>query len=128
MNTPKRNVCRRPKTNRTGAGLILLFLLTLYSGIRLHIEGEGGCHEAYHRAAVLHTVAGAALLLLTARHVYRHRGWYGSLRKGIGHKSRVTLSLSALFLAATLTGLQPLLFMQGPETCWGRLHYLLGIA
>lgn len=102
--------------------------LSAFTGIMLHVAGHQDIHEIWHNWAVLHIAATVFLTISTVVHIYGHWGWYKSLfRKGLGNKSRVTVILSVVMLAAVLSG-DILLFMhQGPNTGLGLWHYVIGI-
>lgn len=52
-------------------------------------------------------------------HVGMHWGWYRTLAKGVGSKSRLTLLLSLLFAVAVATGIGLLLSRGGHQPRWG---------
>lgn len=107
--------------------LVPAFLLTLWSGVALHVAGSGP-HDAWHDRAVLHVVCSALFLLLGALHIRFHWGWYKGLFRGrMQGKSRVTALFSLLFAAAVLTGVWLLAAVEGADTPEGMLHYRTGL-
>lgn len=107
--------------------LIPSFLLSAYTGIELHLAGHGMCHDVWHNWAVFHVLVSFMFLAFVVLHVKMHVSWYKSiLQKGLGNKSRITFSLSILFLILSLTGLV-LLVKEGGNTCVGKWHYRVGL-
>ena len=108
-------------------GLIPAFLLSAYSGIELHVAGHGPEHATWHHWAIFHVLVSLAFLLLGILHVKMHWGWYTSyFKKGLGNKSRITLSLTILFVLVTLTGIA-LLEVEGANSGIGLWHYRIGL-
>lgn len=107
--------------------LLPAFILTAFSGIRLHVAGHGRCHEVWHNWAVFHVVTSLAFLILVIVHAKMHWSWYkGILPKRLGKKSLITFLLSILFLFVTLTGIV-LLMKEGGNSCIGMWHYRIGL-
>ena len=117
------------KTSFTRYGLLLLtFVASAVTGIGLHIAGHGADHEVWHNWAVAHVLSSLCLLISRAIHIKRHRAWYRAIAsKGIGHKSRTTILLSALFLFVTVTGLILIIGIDGANSALGRWHYISGL-
>ena len=111
----------------TGWTMIPLFILTAFSGIVLHITGHGSNHGLWHNWAVCHILSSLIFLAIAILHVKQHWGWYkGIVRNGIGHKSKITVLLSAIFLLASVTGFT-LLGVNGAKSGIGLWHYKIGI-
>lgn len=89
----------------TDLALVPLFVLTLFSGLWLHIGGHAGSLGKWHVWIAMHIVAGLLFLLAVLFHVAGHWGWYKSFRKGVGRKSRVTLWLTVAMVPVLLSGL-----------------------
>lgn len=117
------------KTSVTRYGLLLLtFVASAVTGIGLHIAGHGADHEVWHNWAVAHVLSSLCWLISGAIHIKRHRAWYRAIAsKGIGHKSRTTILLSALFLFVTVTGLILIVCVDGANSAIGRWHYISGL-
>lgn len=117
------------KTSVTRYGLLLLtFVASAVTGIGLHIAGHGASHEEWYNWAVAHVLSSLCWLISGAIHIKRHRAWYRAIAsKGIGHKSRTTILLSALFLFVTVTGLILIVCVDGANSALGRWHYISGL-
>lgn len=117
------------KTSVTRYGLLLLtFVASAVTGIGLHIAGHGASHEEWHNWAVAHVLSSLGWLISGALHIKRHKAWYHAIAsKGIGHKSRTTILLSALFLFVTVTGLILIVCVDGANSALGRWHYISGL-
>ena len=87
--------------------LVFVFVLSAFSGIGLHIAGHGNSHEVFH--------------------ITTHWGWYkGTIKNGLGKKSKITGVLSVVFLLVSVTGII-LLGVNGANSDIGLLHYEIGI-
>lgn len=107
---------KRKRMFYTDAALVPLFLLTLVMGLALHGAGHAPGHADRQFWALFHLVSGAAFTLAGLLHVGMHWGWYRTLAKGVGSKSRLTLLLSLLFAVAVATGIG-LLLSRGGQPC-----------
>ena len=103
--------------------LVLSFVITAFSGFELHIAGHFSNHEIWHNRAVGHIFASCLFLLFGVMHIQNHWNWY---KNGLGKKSRVTLSVTIIFVIATVTGLL-LLGINGANSGMGIWHYRIGI-
>lgn len=119
----------KKKASFTRYGLLLLtFVASAVTGIGLHRAGHGAGHEVWHNWAVAHVLSSLCWLISVAIHIKRHRAWYRAIAsKGIGHKSRTTILLSALFLFVTVTGLILIIGVDGANSALGRWHYISGL-
>lgn len=107
--------------------LIPLFILSAYTGIELHIAGHGSNHEIWHNWAVFHVVMSFLFFIVGIFHVTIHWGWYkGFINNGIGRKSKITLTLSVVFVFVVATGII-LLCIDGANSNIGLWHYKTGI-
>lgn len=107
--------------------LIPLFILSAYTGIELHIAGYGSNHEIWHNWAVFHVVMSFLFFIMGIFHVTTHWGWYkGLINNGIGKKSKITLTLSVVFVFVVVTGII-LLCINGANSNIGLWHYKTGI-
>ena len=112
---------------RTDLSLLILFVLSLFSGIQIDYASHFQSHEVWHNWAVFHILVSLAFVILGVLHVQTHWGWYKSLiTKGIGKKSKVTIWLSFIFLITSLTGFI-LLGVCCRQFHIGMWHYRLGI-
>ena len=94
------------KRMATNWALLLSFILSASSGIRLHFLGHGMGHGACRFWGTFHIGASLVLLLLVIIHVKMHWNWYKHLfQKGLGNKSRTTVVLSLIFLLLASTGI-----------------------
>ena len=107
--------------------LIPLFLLTAYTGIKLHIVGHGNNHELWHNWAVFHVLTSFLFFLAAIFHITTHWGWYkGIIKNGLGKKNKITVVLSVVFFLVSVTGII-LLGVDGANSYIGLLHYKIGI-
>lgn len=107
--------------------LIPSFILSAYTGIELHIAGHGSNHEIWHNWAVFHVVMSLLFFIVGIFHVTTHWGWYkGLINNGIGRKSKITLTLSVVFVFVVATGII-LLCIDGANSNIGLWHYKTGI-
>ncbi len=108
--------------------LLLSFILSASSGIRLHFLGHGMGHGACRFWGTFHIGASLVLLLLVIIHVKIHWNWYKHLfQKGLGNKSRTIAILSQIFLLLASTGI---ILLKGEcrRSAIGIWHFYLGIA
>ena len=108
--------------------LLLSFILSASSGIRLHFLGHGMGHGAGHLWHSFHLWTSIMLLVLMIIHIKIHWSWYKHwFRKGLGSKSRTTALLSITFLLLALTGI---ILLGGVcrRSIIGIWHFYLGIA
>ena len=83
----------------TDIALVPTFVLTFYSGIKLHVAGHGTSHEVWHNFALFHIITSLLYLAACIMHIRSHAAWYkGLFQKGLGKKSRIGLTISALML------------------------------
>lgn len=124
--------------------LVPVFILVVWSGLKLHVAGHGDSHDLWHQWALFHILAALLSLVFGVLHVKTHWGWYKKLfEKGPDsgvviksnsavkkerRKSRMTMILSALFLIETVTGITLVAFVEGGNSGIGLWHYTLGIA
>lgn len=102
-------------------------LLTVLTGLGFHMAGHGDSHRIWELWACVHILFSAAFLILIIQHLLTHQGWLKGLRNQVLRKKRrITIVLALFALAVTITGIA-LLFIVGPNTHVGLLHYRLGI-
>jgi len=110
--------------------LIPIFILIIYSGLEIHIAGHANDynHDVWSYWAHFHIIVSVVSLIVGWLHIKAHWGWYKSLiKRGIGKKSKTTLSLSVLFLLLTITGIILIFFVKGGNSIIGLWHYRLGL-
>lgn len=108
--------------------LILTFIPSCVTGFMLHWAGHYANHVLWHNWAVAHVISTLLLTALVVIHVYGHWGWYKSLVKsGTRNKSKITMLLSVLMIAVTITGVVLLFSHDDANTGVGLWHYVLGI-
>ena len=108
--------------------LLPSFILSAFSGIKLHMLGHGMGHGACRFWGTFHIGASLVLLLLVIIHVKMHWNWYKHLfQKGLGNKSRTIAILSLIFLLLASTGI---ILLEGEcrRSAIGIWHFYLGIA
>ena len=107
----------------TDIALVPTFVLTFYSGIKLHVAGHGTSHEVWHNFALFHIITSLLFLAACIMHIRSHAAWYkGLFQKGLGKKSRITLWTTVAFILATSTGIV-LLGVEGANSGIGMWHY-----
>mgnify|MGYP000051987292 FL=1 len=71
----------------TDIALVPTFVLTFYSGIKLHVAGHGTSHEVWHNFALFHIITSLLFLAACIMHIRSHAAWYkGLFQKGLGKK------------------------------------------
>ena len=116
------------KRMATNWALLPSFILSAFSGIKLHTLGHGMGHGAGHLWHSFHLWTSIMLLVLMIIHIKIHWSWYKHwFRKGLGSKSRTTALLSITFLLLALTGI---ILLGGVcrRSIIGIWHFYLGIA
>ncbi|MCX4302275.1 MAG: DUF4405 domain-containing protein [Alistipes sp.] len=109
--------------------LVPLFVLTVWTGIELHVAGHGSDHAVWHHWALFHTVVGLLFMAAGAIHVKSHWGWYKGLKTlKRRDKRKMVLLFSVVFLLVVVSGLALLFFFDGANTLTGLLHYKIGLA
>ena len=107
---------------------LISFILIAVSGFGMHISGHGSDHALWHCWAVFHVVSAIIFVTCVAFHVKGHWSWYESLfSTGIGNKRRVTIILTVLMLAVTLSGIMVMLLSDHKKNHYGLWHYAIGI-
>lgn len=108
--------------------LVCVFVLSVFSGIGLHIAGHGNNHGLWHNWAVGHILTSFLFFIAAIFHITTHWGWYkGMIKNGAGKKSKITVVLSAFFLLVSVTGFI-LLGVNEANSDIGLWHYKIGIA
>lgn len=108
--------------------LVPVFILSFYTGVELHIAGQGVDHESWHIWAIFHTNASLLFMILGIIHVKSHWAWYKGLRTvGCKGKRKAVLLLSIVFLLAVVSGILLVCFVDGANSSLGLWHYRIGI-
>ena len=108
--------------------LLLVFILSFYTGVELHIAGQGVDHESWHIWAIFHTNASLLFMILGIIHVKSHWAWYKGLRTvGCKGKRKAVLLLSIVFLLAVVSGILLACFVDGANLWLGWWSYGVGI-
>lgn len=112
--------------------LVPLFLLTLWSGIKLHVTDYSSAHEDWHTWAVVHSIAGVLMTVFIIMHIRQHWKWYKAIRtplklKKARNRRRAVLALTVLFATVIATGIGLLLFIDGADSHTGLLHFWIGL-
>ncbi len=116
----------------TNWALAPLFLLTLWSGIELHVTDYYLVYEEWHSWSVVHSIAGILMAAFIVMHFCQHWKWYSALSKPVKvRKARVrrcaVMTLTVLFAVVIVTGLWILIFVIGADSRIGHVHFWLGI-
>ena len=116
----------------TDAILIPLFVLSLYSGIQLHIAGHGTEHDIWHNWAVFHTIDSLLFAFFGIIHIKSHWFWYKGLKnkkreRKTRRKQKIVLLLTFIFIWVIITGIWLLCFVEGANSPFGKLHYKAGL-
>lgn len=105
-----------------------VFLLSVITGIGLHIAGNCTSHEVWHNWVVAHILASFFWLLLVAVHVKRHSSWFKTLlSKEFVNKRWINFLLLVLFLIVAVTGILLIASVKSAHSSIGLLHYKLGL-
>lgn len=107
---------------------LVLFVLSLVTGVLIHVADHFGSHDVWHNLSVVHVMVNVLFLVTYITHIVRHRKWYPLVVKKFDKISKVTLLLSITSLATVLTGVALLLFAKGQGTHLGLAHYMIGVA
>lgn len=114
-------------------------LAAAITGIKVHVASEGTNHEIWHQWSLWHVMCSLLFLICIVMHVKYHWGWYklwfrnihrmsksGDSNRKSPRQSKVTKVLTILMAAVIGTGVA-LLFIEGPATSVGKVHYILGL-
>ena len=114
---------------RTDLCLSILFVASLLTGIKLHYANDFQTHDVCHTWSVIHSFVNIALLVTAIVHIKQHWGWYKTLFKASSFtlKSKITMLVTILFLAVSITGVLLLAFVEGQGSSMGMAHYIIGL-
>lgn len=108
-------------------GLIPSFVLSICTGIAVHVIGHENNHDLWHNWSAFHVISSVLFVGFVICHVKTHQGWYkGFLKVNFRKKSPLTVIISLLFLLVLLTGLF-LLGVNGMNSAMGLWHYKIGL-
>jgi len=108
--------------------LIPVFVLVIFTGLKLHIVSKIDNHDIWSYWAHFHIIVSIISLIIGGLHIKAHWGWYKNLvKKGLGKKSKITFALSLLFLILIITGIILVIFIDGGNSAIGLWHYRLGL-
>lgn len=106
--------------------LIPTFILTVYTGIQLHIA-ESATHEIWHNWAVAHTIVSILFTIAVIFHIKTHWNWFKSITKSDSQrKKRITIAVSVFFVILVISGIV-LLIAHGTIPKLGQWHFRIGI-
>ena len=114
---------------RTDLCLSILFVASLLTGIKIHYANDFQTHDIWHTWSVIHFFVNIALLVTAIVHIKQHWGWYKTLFKAssLALKSKITMLVTILFLAVSITGVLLLAFVEGQGSSMGMAHYVIGL-
>ena len=114
---------------RTDLCLVILFVASLFTGIKIHYANDFQSHDIWHTWSVIHFFVNIAFLVIAIIHIKQHWGWYKTLFKvsSLALKSKITMLVTILFLATSITGVLLLLFINGQGSSMGMAHYVIGL-
>lgn len=107
--------------------LLAAILLTVVTGVGVHVSGHSASHRAWEVWAWLHSIAGLSFAGFAVWHVKMHAGWYKALikRKPSRKKRHVTAVLTVVAFVVSLTGVA-MFGIKGANSGIGLWHYRLG--
>ena len=106
---------------------LVLFVLSLVTGVLVHVAGHVWSHQVWHNLSVVHIIFNVFFLGTYITHIVRHRKWYPLVVKKFDKISNVTLLLNITSLITIFTGVALLLFADGQGTHLGLVHYIIGV-
>ena len=114
---------------RTDFCMVILFVASLFTGIKIHYANDFQSHDIWHTWSVIHFFVNIAFLVIAIIHIKQHWGWYKTLFKisSLALKSKITMLVTILFLATSITGVLLLLFINGQGSSMGMAHYVIGL-
>ena len=116
------------KIFKIDCGLYPLGLLTILSGIGLHIAGHGSNHNTWEIWAVIHSVLSVSFTILLAYHIHTHWAWFKHVRRSTINRKRFMTTMLTMFSISTVFSGIALLAIWGVNTQVGLLHYKIGIS
>lgn len=112
---------------RTDLSLAILGFCSLASGILIHYAAHFESHDVWHNLSVLHFIVNIAFVIATIVHVKQHWVWFKGPFKKSSLKKKITGFIAIAFLAASISGIYLLLFVNGQGSHAGLTHYWLGL-
>lgn len=112
----------------TNLSMVPLFILSLYTGIKLHITSHSFDTEALHRWSAFHCIASLLFVLLVSAHIRSHWGWYkNAWNKRRQARRHIVFLLSFIFISTSITGILLLLGAENAVFSVSMLHYRIGL-
>lgn len=90
---------------KTDAWLIMIFPLTLISGIMLHAARHHSELYVFGPLLYVHILSGFLLIVFSIRHIIQHWPWFKSLFSKFSKHSKVTMLTAIFFVLVSITGL-----------------------
>lgn len=112
---------------RTDIALIVLFVASLFTGIKIHLADHFDTHDAWHDWSVAHVVVNVLFLRTAVVHIKQHWGWFKTFFSAKTLKSKITKVVAVSFLAVVVSGLALLVFAEGQGSHAGLVHYWIGM-
>lgn len=102
-------------------------LCTLVTGIMVHRAGHFSSHEVWHNWSVAHVITSIVFTAVIIIHIKQHRNWFAGLLKKSSLRRETAIVVTVAFLAAALSGIYLLIFVEGQGSHAGIVHYAAGI-
>ena len=112
---------------RTDIYLLLFFVLTLVTGIKVHYASHYLTHDAWHNWSLAHFSFAVLMLVTACIHIRQHWGWFKSFTRSATLQRKITTIVTILFVLTVLSGTYLLLFVEGQYSAAGVAHFWIGI-
>ena len=112
---------------KTDILMAISYVATLYTGLEVHYAGHFQAHDVWHNWSLVHVLSCLSFTIVTAIHIRQHWAWYKNLFKNATRKQKITLILTLLFGAVTLSGIGLIIFVDGQGSSFGLTHYKIGL-
>ena len=128
----------KESTNKTNSKksidlmMVILFAITLFTGIKLHMAGHSASHEVWECWAIAHSIVAVFMTAAIGAHVWQHWSWYKALTRRVANKKAARRRWMVLALTATMTfiiasGIVLLAFIYTTDSHLGLIHYMVGL-
>ncbi|MGN1376246.1 MAG: DUF4405 domain-containing protein [Prevotella sp.] len=112
---------------KTDSALYPAGVLTVITGIGLHVAGHECSHDVWELWAAAHTIVAVVFLIFIVSHIIAHKTWFRSVLTSALRKRRMLTSmLSIVAIPVFISGLS-LLAIMGANTTVGIMHYKIGV-